>query len=96
MNEQSLTEMLIEVRDSVRDIKHNQDLIQQSHQLTHSEVVRLRRIITGESEPERGLVLRVDRLERSHERTSTISQTAIGAAITAIVGAMLAAIGIRL
>ena len=65
MNEQSLTEMLIEVRDSVREIKHNQEMMQQAHQQTHSEVVRLRRIITGESEPERGLVLRVDRLERS-------------------------------
>ncbi len=63
MNEQSLTEMLIEVRDSVREIKHNQEMMQQSHQQTHSEVVRLRRIITGESEPERGLVLRVDRLD---------------------------------
>jgi hypothetical protein len=95
MNEQSLTEMLIEVRDSVREIKHNQEMMQQSHQQTHSEVVRLRRIITGESEPERGLVLRVDRLEQRQERSSFLSQTAIGAALTAIVGAMMAALGFR-
>jgi len=95
MNEQSLTEMLIEVRDSVREIKHNQEMMQQSHQQTHSEVVRLRRIITGESEPERGLVLRVDRLEQRQERSSFLSQTAIGAALTAIVGAMMAAIGFK-
>ena len=95
MNEQSLTEMLIEVRDSVREIKHNQEMMQQSHQQTHSEVVRLRRIITGESEPERGLVLRVDRLEQRQERSSFLSQTAIGAALTAIVGAMMAAIGLK-
>ena len=95
MNEPNLAEMLIEVRDSVRDIKHNQDLIQQAHQQTHSEVVRLRRIITGESEPERGLVLRVDRLEQRQDRSTFWSQTAIGAAITAIIGAMLAAIGVK-
>lgn len=95
MNEPNLAEMLIEVRDSVRDIKHNQDLIQQAHQQTHSEVLRLRRLIVGESEPERGLILRVDRLEQRQERSTLWSQTAIGVVITAIVGSILTAIGLK-
>jgi hypothetical protein len=95
MNEPNLAEMLIEVRDSVRDIKHNQDLIQQAHQQTHSEVVRLRRLIIGESEPERGLVLRVDRLEQRQERATFWSQTAVGVVITAVIGSILTAIGLK-
>lgn len=88
MNDSQLMEMMIEVRDSVRDLKHSNDQM-------HGDVVRLRRIITGESEPERGLALRVDRLEQRQERSSFLSQTAIGAALTAIVGAILAAIGLK-
>lgn len=95
MNDAQMMEMMIEVRDSVRDIKHNQETLKASHDQMHGEVVRLRRIITGESEPERGLVLRVDRLEQRQERSSFLSQTAIGAALTAIVGAMMAAIGFK-
>ena len=88
MNDNQLMEMMIEVRDSVRDLKHSNDQM-------HGDVVRLRRIITGESEPERGLALRVDRLEQRQERSSFLSQTAIGAALTAVVGAILAAIGLK-
>jgi len=96
MNDQTLAEMLIEVRDSVREIKHSQELMKQSNDQTHTEVVRLRRLILGESEPEHGLVLRVDRLEQKQERANFISQTAIGVLITAIIGGILTAIGIRL
>jgi len=96
MNDQTLSEMLIEVRDSVREIKHSQELMKQSNDQTHTEVVRLRRLILGESEPEHGLALRVDRLEQKQERANFISQTAIGVLITAIIGGILTAIGIRL
>lgn len=95
MNDQTLAEMLIEVRDSVREIKHSQELMKQSNDQTHSEVVRLRRLILGESEPEHGLVLRVDRLEQKQERANFISQTAIGILITAVIGGILTAIGLK-
>ena len=95
MNDSQLMEMMIEVRDSVRDIKHSQEMMKQANEQMHSDVVRLRRMITGESEPERGLALRVDRLEQRQERSSFLSQTAIGAALTAVVGAILAAIGLK-
>jgi len=88
MNDSQLMEMMIEVRDSVRDMKS-------SHEQIRGDVVRMRRIITGESEPERGLVLRVDRLEQKQERSSLLSQTAIGAVLTAIIGGILTAIGLR-
>jgi hypothetical protein len=88
MNDSQLMEMMIEVRDTVRDLKHANDQM-------HGDVVRLRRIITGESEPERGLALRVDRLEQRQERSSFLSQTAIGAALTAVIGAIIAAIGFK-
>lgn len=95
MNDQTLSEMLIEVRDSVREIKHSQELMKQSNDQTHTEVVRLRRLILGESEPEHGLVLRVDRLEQKQDRANFISQTAIGVLITAIIGGILTAIGLK-
>lgn len=55
---------------------------------TAVKVNTLHRIVTGESEPERGMVVRLDRLEQARKNATWIGRTAMGAAITAAVLAL--------
>lgn len=55
---------------------------------TAVKVNTLHRIVTGESEPERGMVVRLDRLEQARKNASWLGKTAMGAAITAAVLAL--------
>jgi len=57
-----------------------------------SEISHLRREIgvigdhiTGNGDPSRGLIVKVDRLEQSHESRKWLAQTAVGAAFTSII-----------
>lgn len=95
MNESQLIDMLIEVRDTNLKINNKADAIATAHEATHGEVVRLRRIITGESEPEHGIVLRLrnveERLDRICADRAAIRNwafSAVGAAVISILGAL--------
>lgn len=52
------------------------------------KVDEIHRILTGASEPSRGVVVRLDRLEQSESRRNFWTTTAVGAALTAIVGTL--------
>lgn len=87
-NYANLCNMMSEIREGMRDIKFNQER-------TTEELQQLKKIITGESEPERGLVIRVDRLEQQSKKTNALSQAAFGTVIAAIIGAIMTAIGLK-
>lgn len=46
---------------------------------------RIERFVTGDHEPEKGLLVRIDRIEQAEITRKWWTQTAVGAAITAIV-----------
>lgn len=52
------------------------------------KVDEIHRILTGASEPSRGVVVRLDRLEQSESRRNFWTTTAVGAALTAIIGTL--------
>jgi hypothetical protein len=46
----------------------------------------LREVMFGNGEPWKGIVVRVDRLEQSHERRVWLTRTALAASVSALVG----------
>jgi hypothetical protein len=75
----------------VSDIKRDQALTAKDSADTKTDVQKLCRIITGESEPERGLVLRlraleqgVDGLRQDHQAIRHWAWSAIGSAIVGV------------
>ncbi len=46
----------------------------------------LNKLLTGNGDPEKGLLIRVDRLEQEHKRKEVWIKAAIGASVTAIFG----------
>jgi len=51
---------------------------------------RLEKLLTGNGTPERGVIVRLDRLEQSEARRTWWSRTACGASLTAVIGAVAA------
>ena len=51
-----------------------------------SEVVAVKHLLTGNGTPERGIIVRVDRLEQSDKTRSWWTRTAAAAGVTALVG----------
>ena len=52
------------------------------------KVDEIHRILTGASEPSRGVVVRLDRLEQAESRRNFWVTTAVGAAIAAVIAAL--------
>lgn len=46
---------------------------------------RIERFVTGDNDPEKGIILRLDRVEQHHENRKFWTQTAVGAALTSII-----------
>ena len=67
-------EEIIEVRGLVRE--------------THATTKRLEKLLTGNGEPSKGMVVRVDRLEQAEGRRSFITKTLIGAWVAAVAGSV--------
>jgi hypothetical protein len=59
-----------------------------------NDVKLVRELLTGNGEPSKGLIVRVDRLEQSESRRNWLATTAIGAAITALAGVAVKYLGI--
>lgn len=54
------------------------------------QISDLSHLITGNGTPERGIIIRVDRLEQSHHVMSWVQKTIAGVIISACVGGVLA------
>ena len=53
-------------------------------------------LLTGNGDPQKGLVVRVDRLEQAEKRRKWWVGTAVGAAIVAVVNAVMMWLGFRM
>jgi hypothetical protein len=87
--EVNLTQMLNEMRDALVDVRTSQKLAERAQEQTHSEVVRLRKIIIGESEPEHGVLMRLSRAESNikdiNKERATVRNWAFGAISGAVI-----------
>jgi hypothetical protein len=86
-----LERQLEQLHALVSDIRREQAVAAKDNADTKADVQRLCRIITGESEPERGLVLRlksleqgVDGLRQDHQAIRHWAWSAIGSAILGV------------
>lgn len=60
-----------------------------------SKFDRLDGFITGAHEPEKGLIVRIDRMEQAHKARAWWTKSALGAAITAIITSVVSAINAK-
>jgi hypothetical protein len=95
MNETDLSRAVLQMQITLSEIQTAQRVAADQQRRITSDVETVRRIITGESEPERGLVLRmrnveqhVEQIRNDYSAVRNWAWYAIGAALVSIVGAL--------
>ncbi len=67
-----------------QDEPSNRDIMTRLEQLDQ-RFERIESFVTGDRDPEKGIILRLDRIEQHHETRKWWTQTAVGAALASIV-----------
>ena len=95
MNENDLARAVAAMQRTLNEIQMTQTLGQDAQRRMTSDIETVRRIITGESEPERGLVLRmrnveqhVEQIRNDYTAVRNWAWYAMGGAVVSVVAAL--------
>lgn len=67
-----------------QDEPNNRDIMARIDQLDQ-RFERVESFITGDRDPEKGIIVRLDRIEQNHENRKWWTQTAVGAGLTSMI-----------
>lgn len=87
MAQSSLRAVLAECHTALQDVVASQKVAEQNQQDMHTELVRLRRIMIGESEPEKGMLMRLVKCEEKLEEVVEERKNVKNYAVSAFFGA---------